>query len=130
MVWAIQITLCMIRKVVLSLTKDILLGPIVRITPYEYSIDDPEAVKPIYGHGTQFIKVRPFSSRFNFLQMLNNFRAPGITLQPRLALSTKAYSLIRISTTTLQTGERLHPCTLRAICYKWKFVLLNAQMPS
>jgi len=29
----------------------------VRIAPNEYSIDDPEAVKIIYGLGSQFIKV-------------------------------------------------------------------------
>jgi hypothetical protein len=33
-------------------------GPIVRIAPFEYSIDDVEAAKTIYGHGTSFIKVR------------------------------------------------------------------------
>ena len=33
------------------------IGPIVRIAPNEYSIDDPEALKTIYGHGTSFIKV-------------------------------------------------------------------------
>ncbi|KFZ14545.1 hypothetical protein V501_03179 [Pseudogymnoascus sp. VKM F-4519 (FW-2642)] len=31
-------------------------GPIVRIAPNEYSIDDPDAVKVIYGLGSQFIK--------------------------------------------------------------------------
>ncbi|GME62452.1 cytochrome P450 [Neofusicoccum parvum] len=31
-------------------------GPIVRIAPNEYSIDDPSAIKPIYGHGTVFVK--------------------------------------------------------------------------
>ena len=29
----------------------------MRIAPNEYSIDDPEAVKVIYGLGSQFIKV-------------------------------------------------------------------------
>lgn len=33
-------------------------GAIVRIAPYEYSIDDVEAARTIYGHGTSFIKVR------------------------------------------------------------------------
>ena len=33
-------------------------GAIVRIAPNEYSIDDPDAVKVIYGHGTNFVKVR------------------------------------------------------------------------
>ena len=32
-------------------------GPIVRIAPNEYSIDDFEAAKTIYGHGTSFVKV-------------------------------------------------------------------------
>ncbi|KAJ5385634.1 hypothetical protein N7517_003545 [Penicillium concentricum] len=31
-------------------------GPIVRIAPNEYSIDDPDAVKEIYGQGSQFTK--------------------------------------------------------------------------
>jgi hypothetical protein len=33
-------------------------GPIVRIAPREYSIDDVEAAKIIYGHGQAFVKVR------------------------------------------------------------------------
>jgi hypothetical protein len=32
-------------------------GPIVRIAPREYSIDDVEAAKTIYGHGNAFVKV-------------------------------------------------------------------------
>lgn len=32
-------------------------GPIVRIAPSEYSIDDVEAAKTIYGHGNAFTKV-------------------------------------------------------------------------
>ncbi|KAI1060322.1 hypothetical protein LB506_011241 [Fusarium annulatum] len=31
-------------------------GPIVRIAPDQYSLDNPEAAKIIYGHGTQFVK--------------------------------------------------------------------------
>lgn len=33
-------------------------GPIVRIAPNEFSIDDPEALYTIYGHGTKFVKSR------------------------------------------------------------------------
>lgn len=33
-------------------------GPVVRIAPNEYSIDDVEAAKVIYGHGNAFDKVR------------------------------------------------------------------------
>ena len=32
-------------------------GPIVRIAPMEYSIDDVEAAKTIYGYGKPFLKV-------------------------------------------------------------------------
>ncbi|PSK59404.1 Isotrichodermin C-15 hydroxylase [Elsinoe australis] len=32
------------------------LGPVVRIAPNQYSIDDPEAIRIIYGHGTAFVK--------------------------------------------------------------------------
>lgn len=32
-------------------------GAVVRIAPNEYSIDDPEAAKIIYGHGSTFVKV-------------------------------------------------------------------------
>ena len=32
-------------------------GPIVRIAPHEYSIDDVEAAKTIYGLGKHFLKV-------------------------------------------------------------------------
>jgi hypothetical protein len=32
-------------------------GSIVRIAPHEYSIDDAEAAKTIYGHGNAFVKV-------------------------------------------------------------------------
>lgn len=32
-------------------------GPVVRIAPNEYTIDDPDAIKIIYGHGTNFVKV-------------------------------------------------------------------------
>lgn len=28
----------------------------MRVSPYEYSIDDPAAVRPIYGHGTRLLK--------------------------------------------------------------------------
>jgi hypothetical protein len=33
-----------------------LVGPIVRIAPNSYSIDDADAIKTIYGHGTHFVK--------------------------------------------------------------------------
>ena len=32
-------------------------GPIVRIAPHQYSIDDVEAARTIYGHGNEFLKV-------------------------------------------------------------------------
>jgi hypothetical protein len=33
-------------------------GPVVRIAPNEYSIDDVTAARSIYGHGSKFVKVR------------------------------------------------------------------------
>jgi hypothetical protein len=32
-------------------------GPIVRVAPHEYSIDDVDAARTIYGHGNAFVKV-------------------------------------------------------------------------
>lgn len=32
-------------------------GPIVRISPFEVAINDPEAAKAIYGHNSGFLKV-------------------------------------------------------------------------
>jgi len=32
-------------------------GPIVRVAPHEYSIDNVDAARTIYGHGNAFVKV-------------------------------------------------------------------------
>ena len=32
-------------------------GPIVRIAPHQYSINDASSIKVIYGHGSSFLKV-------------------------------------------------------------------------
>lgn len=32
-------------------------GSIVRIAPHEYSVDDVDAARTIYGHGNAFVKV-------------------------------------------------------------------------
>ncbi|KAL3418686.1 cytochrome p450 pisatin [Phlyctema vagabunda] len=37
-------------------------GPVVRIAPNEYSIDDPEAVKTVYGLGGNFVKAPWYAS--------------------------------------------------------------------
>ncbi|KAF2964007.1 hypothetical protein GQX73_g9563 [Xylaria multiplex] len=37
-------------------------GPIVRLAPNRYSFADPEALKPIYGHGTDFRKSEWYSA--------------------------------------------------------------------
>lgn len=39
-------------------------GPVVRIAPNEYSIDDPAAAKLIYGSGRGFVKVRDTNIAF------------------------------------------------------------------
>jgi hypothetical protein len=36
-------------------------GPIIRISPFEVAISDPEAIKTIYGHTSNFTKVLPKS---------------------------------------------------------------------
>jgi hypothetical protein len=38
-------------------------GPIVRLAPKFYSIDDVDAAKTIYGNGTRFVKVKIFTFR-------------------------------------------------------------------
>ena len=38
-------------------------GPIVRLAPRFYSIDDVEAAKAIYGSGTRFVKVKTLMFR-------------------------------------------------------------------
>lgn len=54
-------------------------GPVVRIAPNEYSLDDPAAVKAIYGLGTTFTKGPwytasglPFKKDWNMFQMPEN----------------------------------------------------------
>lgn len=54
-------------------------GPVVRIAPNEYSLDDPAAVKAIYGLGTAFTKGPwytasglPFKRDWNMFQMPEN----------------------------------------------------------
>lgn len=52
-------------------------GPIVRIAPNEYSIDDSEASKIIYGHGTSFTKVpSPLIENFYSSTDSRPFKAP------------------------------------------------------
>lgn len=48
---------CEDTRILLTQSNNFPLGPIVRIAPNYYSIDDMEAIKTIYGHGTEFIKV-------------------------------------------------------------------------
>jgi hypothetical protein len=46
-------------------------GPIWRVAPGEYSVDDVDAAKTIYGHGTAFVKVG--ISSLICLKILNKF---------------------------------------------------------
>lgn len=64
-------------------------GPIVRIAPNEYSFEDLQAVKTIYGHGTKFVKVRHFSSWIFHYLILILHRHLGI-MQVEIHLSTLA----------------------------------------
>lgn len=54
-------------------------GPVVRLAPNEFSLDDPAAVKVIYGLGTNFTKGPwytasglPFKKNYNMFQMPEN----------------------------------------------------------
>lgn len=54
-------------------------GPVVRLAPNEFSLDDPAAVKVIYGLGTTFTKGPwytasglPFKKEYNMFQMPEN----------------------------------------------------------
>lgn len=56
-------------------------GPVVRLAPNEFSLDDPAAVKVIYGLGTTFTKGPwytasglPFKKDYNMFQMPENDR--------------------------------------------------------
>ena len=40
-------------------------GPIVRIAPHEYSVDDVDAARTIYGHGNACIKVTTSPSLYS-----------------------------------------------------------------
>jgi hypothetical protein len=64
-------------------------GPIVRIAPNEYSFDDLQAVKTIYGHGTKFVKVRHFPSWIFHYFILILHRHLGI-MQAEIHPSTPA----------------------------------------
>lgn len=65
-------------------------GPVVRIAPNEYSLDDPNAVKPIYGLGTTFTKGPwytasglPFKRDWNMFQFPENDK--HIAIRKKLA---------------------------------------------
>lgn len=45
-------------------------GPIVRISPNEVAIADPNAIKIIYGHKSGFTKVNLFFIMFTWLEQL------------------------------------------------------------
>lgn len=60
-------------------------GPIVRIAPNEYSFEDLQAVKTIYGHGTEFAKVRHFLSW--------SFHHPVLILSRHLGMTQAEFHL-------------------------------------
>lgn len=53
-------------------------GSVVRIAPGQYSIDDPEALKIIYSHSSQFVKVIPLMATLSNFSTYHNCRHRGI----------------------------------------------------
>lgn len=86
-------------------------GPIVRIAPNEYSIDNVKAAKSIYGHGNAFVKVRIY--KFQCVSVTDrNSRLLG-TAHGCLLLPKKLTSLlILILTITLLSAGNMHRRTL------------------
>lgn len=76
-------------------------GPVVRLAPNEYSLDDPAAVKVIYGLGTTFTKGPwytasglPFKKDWNMFQMPENDK--HIAIRKKLAGLYTMSSLIKM----------------------------------
>lgn len=90
-------------------------GPIVRIAPNEYSIDDSEAIKIIYGHGTSFTKVFPITPPngvFSSPTDLNSHSRPhGTTRAAVLIGMSTIYSPTAIQNDTRNIGGKSPICT-------------------
>ncbi|KAH8758356.1 cytochrome P450 family protein [Diaporthe sp. PMI_573] len=76
-------------------------GPVVRIAPNEYSLDDPAAVKAIYGLGTTFTKGPwysasglPFKKDWNMFQMPENDK--HVAIRKKLAGLYTMSSLVKM----------------------------------
>ncbi|KAK2685269.1 hypothetical protein QWA68_015638 [Fusarium oxysporum] len=79
-------------------------GPVVRIAPNEYSIDDPSAVKAIYGHGTAFTKGPWYDGSTNLKDQKSNLFADRDP-ESHAAERRKVASLYSMSTlVTMEEG--------------------------
>ncbi|KAK0389342.1 hypothetical protein NLU13_2917 [Sarocladium strictum] len=84
-------------------------GPIVRIAPNEYSIDDPAAAKTIYGSGKGFVKSPWYSASRNPVHAIPNLFAeadPHVHAQDRRKIAA-AYSM----TNLVQLEPFIDDCT-------------------
>jgi len=81
------------------------LGPIVRIAPGEYSIDDPNAIKIVYGSGSKFVKACTPDLLNYHCTAYTYCRRSGTEHQLDWA-RRMICSQIGIQVLTLQTGER------------------------
>jgi hypothetical protein len=87
-------------------------GPIVRIAPYEYSIDDIEAAKTIYGHGNAFVKVRRTSALIVAVpDPLTGLRHPGTGPGCHLTRIKPHYSRTWIQRDMQSSAENFPLCT-------------------
>lgn len=86
-------------------------GPIVRIAPNEYSIDDSEAIKIIYGHGTSFTKVPATPLIMNFWSNTDSRPRPhGITPVAVLMRTSTTCSPTATPNDTRKTGGKSLTC--------------------
>lgn len=78
-------------------------GPIVRLAPNEYSIDDPAAVQIIYGSKGRFTKVRLKTDMQDHIS--DQIPSPP-GMMPAGFQANRTHSTTMISRDTLQAGER------------------------
>ncbi|KAK5456949.1 hypothetical protein LTS15_004729 [Exophiala xenobiotica] len=85
-----------------------MIGPVVRISPYEFSTDSPSAIKPIYGLGTNFRKSFWYDASSNpdyHTEDIFSGRDPKLHAQNRRKVAS-LYSM----TTLLKMEEPVNQC--------------------
>uniref|UniRef100_A0A0D2XL07 Pisatin demethylase n=1 Tax=Fusarium oxysporum (strain Fo5176) TaxID=660025 RepID=A0A0D2XL07_FUSOF len=86
-------------------------GPVVRIAPNEYSVDDPSAVKTLYGHGTAFTKGPWYDGSTNLKDEKSNLFA-NRDIKTHAAERRKVASLYSMST-LVKMEDAVNDCIVR-----------------